>query len=207
MSSNRPPVDGAVLWGPPHLTEHDVVRRRQAKEHADRQKLAPVIPRRVWRDKDAARAAWLSGAGFSQEEIAKLLKTTEQRIGALIRGLGLRSRNSSETRLLQLLIPKGLHKMLRVAASREGMSLSAFVIGAAAARAVETDPADPMTTVRIVAPGAEVPAATVPDAEYDGPLLGDTDLPPAQAEAVRQSVMRMRFPGEESGGENLYESR
>lgn len=194
MSSNRPPVAGAVLFGPDFLTEADVVRRRQAKEKAARQREAPVVPRRIWHDRDMARACWLSGCGLTNSEIASVLGSTEMRIGGLLRGLGLRSRNTADNRLVQVIVPKGVHKALRIAAGRDGSGLAAFMVGAAMARAVDLDPADPMEAIRTIAPGAEAPAATLPDDDDKGPLLGDPHLPADQAAALDATFLRMYSP-------------
>jgi hypothetical protein len=189
MSSNRPPVAGAELWGPPHLTERDVVRRRQAKELAERQKLAPVIPRKIWRDPSMAKACWLSGCGYTNAEIARMVGSTEGRIGALLRGLGLRSRNIDGNRLLSHLVPKHVFAVIADAAGDVGLSPGAYAAGAAVGQALRGQP-DPALPIKMIIAGAEPPEV----ADYPGPLLGSSDLPADQAAAIDAAVMRRFFP-------------
>jgi hypothetical protein len=186
MSSNRPPVDGAELHGPAHLTEHDVVRRRRAKEAAARQREAPTVPRRAWRDPQIAKAAWLSGAGFTNAEIARMLGSTEQRIGAMLRRIGLRSRNTDGNRLLSQMVPQHTFAFIAAAARDAGLGVGPYVVAAALGQALHGQ-SDVLAAVRHVVPGAEPPEVAVDP----GPLLGDGSLPPDQAAAVDASIRRL----------------
>lgn len=187
LSSNRPPVDGAELWGPPHLTESDVVRRRQAKEAAARQREAPTVPRRVYRDKDVARICYLAGCGYTAEEIANLVgRTTADRVHAILRKLDLRSRNTRDSRLLQTMVPTGVFAVIAAAARDAGLGVGAYAVAAAVGQALHRQP-DVLQSVRHIAPGAEPPEVAVDP----GPLLGDGSLPPDQAAAVDEAVRRL----------------
>lgn len=199
MSSNRPPVPGSELWGPVFLTQGDVVRRRQAREKAARQREAPTVPRKVWRDPQIAKAAWLSGAGFTNAAIARMLGSTEQRIGAMLRRLGLRSRNTDGNRLLSQMVPQHTFAFIAAAARDTGLGVGPYVVAAALGQALHGQ-SDVLEAVRQVVPGAEPPEVAVDP----GPLLGDPDLPPDQAAMIDESVRRLynrpRPPGPKRRG-------
>ena len=186
MSRNKPPVPGSELFGPAHLTQGDVIRRRQAREKAARQRKAPVVARRTWRDPEIAKAAYLSGAGYSNSEVAKMVGSTEQRVGAMLRRLGLRSRNVDGNRLVSHLVPIHVHAFIAAAARDAGLGVGPFVVAAAVGRALGNQP-DALHAVRYVMPDAEPPEVAVDP----GPLLGDPDLPPEQAAMVDASIRRL----------------
>lgn len=196
LAAKSPPPAGTDVCGPAFLTLADVHRRVEAREKArDAREKPPMPPRQAWRDRDLARGAFMLGAGYSHGEIALALGRPQSRVAATMRKLGLHSRNTVSSRLLQVIWPQGLFETVFAAAEERGQRVSQFVAAAAVAEAVRVTPSA-MRSVQAVAGEVPPPAMAhvegVPPAapERDRGLLLGTEPMPPQVEALLNAKMR-----------------